>query len=689
MKKLRSPRKAFVESLKHHGAGEIYKILAIVVFAFVPFLPSINGDFVFDDAESIVNNPIVNGQESIIKIFSRDFWGTPIQSPHSHKSYRPLTTLTFWINRIVDSGVTGYHIVNIVIHIANSLLVYHLTEKIGEIFTEFGEVALPAATLFAVHPVHTEAVANITGRAELLMTFFVLISVIWFIQSSEDVRTFDIFLISLLSTFSKEQGCMIMPICTSLQLLQSGFTKKFRLLKLCFWFITISFLRFAINNFETAKFSKLDNPTAFLDSVILRGINYSYIWLYHLYLLILPTQLCFDYSMGCIPIITNEWDLRALSPALLSFIIIGSLLIISRLQNKRSIIFATSFGLLAFLPCTNLFFTVGFTIAERVLYLPSVGFCILCGIIYGNVVKYFKSMEVIFVSILLLAGSKTYKRSEDWKNELSLYASGLTVCPSNAKIHYNLAKVLGDNGKLREAEHEYWKAIKLNPTYEQALNNLGNILEKNGDSSTAELLLSRAVRLRPTFAAAWMNLGITQMNLNKFQESEKSFSISLKLRPESSHCLFNLGVLYQKTNREILAMETWKNATNLDPTHSRAWTNLFVVLDRLSMCSEVVHLSPLALKYVANESSVQMQIGACFAQEENYLIAEKHILEAIRLKPDVALYHSNLGVLYQRMGRMFDAKKQYNLASHIDEQKQKRTSNLRSAKNIFPRNYTD
>lgn len=235
---------------------------------------------------------------------------------------------------------------------------------------------------------------------------------------------------------------------------------------------------------------------------------------------------------------------------------------------------------------------------------------------------------------------------------------------------------MGDSGLTKDAEKNYWNAIKylkikhlglfrrknipsrLNPTYEQALNNLGNLLEKTGDSKTAESLLARAVTLKPNFAVAWMNLGISQMNLKKYEDAEKSLKNSLILRPKSAHCLFNLGVLYQKTNRELLAMSAWKNATmwvgefkpqktttdyRVDPSHAQSWTNLLVVLDHLEYCSDVVEMAPKALLSVPNESRVHMQIGSCYAKQRDFLRAEKHIVTAIDLNPTSSLYHANLG----------------------------------------------
>ncbi|KAF1748162.1 hypothetical protein GCK72_024629 [Caenorhabditis remanei] len=641
---------------------ELRNVFVIISLSILPYLSCLNGDFVFDDAESIVNNPIVNGEESLSQIFTRDFWGRPIASPHSHKSYRPVTTFTFWLNyQLHGKSTLGYHIVNIICHGVATMVFYLFARLLEKRFNHF-EVALPSAVLFAVHPVHTEAVANMTGRAELLMTIFSLLALITFIRNETFSWNFVIFV--TMATFSKEQGLMAIPIALCIDLVtRAPFSSKHP--ATIVFFLLLTFLRMFINGFQTAKFTKLDNPAAFIESGFYRAVNYSYIWLYHIYLLVIPANLCFDYSMGCIPPISSLYDVRVLSPVLISIpVIIGV-----KFRNEcRVLTFGALIGAIAFLPSSNIFFTVGFTVAERVLYLPSVGFCIMCAVAMKKLSVHTKNADIIAITVILLSISKTYKRSSEWENELSLYSSGLRVCPMNAKIHYNMGKVLGDNGLTKDAEKNYWNAIKLDPSYEQALNNLGNLLEKSGDSKTAESLLARAVTLRPNFAVAWMNLGISQMNLKKYQDAEKSLKNSLTLRPNSAHCLFNLGVLYQRTNRELLAMSAWRNATRVNPLHTQSWTNLFVVLDHLDQCSEVIDLSNQALLSVPNESRVHMQIGSCYAKNKEFTKAERHINTAIDLHPSSALYHANLGVLFQRMNRHKDAETEYRIALMHDSQ---------------------
>ena len=129
---------------------------------------SLEGDLVFDDVMAITQNQdVVGASTSLGAIFAHDYWGTNMSSPTSHKSYRPLTVLSFRFN-FLHGGLQprGYHAVNVLLHGAVSALVFVLAAS--ELVALRPSAALAAGLLFAVHPVHTEAVAGIVGRAELL-----------------------------------------------------------------------------------------------------------------------------------------------------------------------------------------------------------------------------------------------------------------------------------------------------------------------------------------------------------------------------------------------------------------------------------------------------------------------------------------------------------------------------------------
>ena len=157
----------------------------VLIFTLASFLyaNSLHGGFTLDDKYVVMNNPVVRSAAlDLDRLLATDYWGTPITAAASHKSYRPLTVLTVWLNhRVHGLDVRGYHVVNVLLHALASVLVFYVAKAIMRIGAPAGvsdraqhPTAAWAALLFAVHPVHVEAVANVAGRAELLSACFYL-----------------------------------------------------------------------------------------------------------------------------------------------------------------------------------------------------------------------------------------------------------------------------------------------------------------------------------------------------------------------------------------------------------------------------------------------------------------------------------------------------------------------------------
>jgi hypothetical protein len=155
--------------------------IIVCIVAILCFASSIPGDFVYDDNMTITKNrDVSNLTTPLIHLFLDDFWGTPVSRYSSHKSYRPLTILTFRLNYIL-AGETPhlYHIINILCHVFCCILLCKLCQKLFRIEL----VTFTAGLLFASHPIHCDAVSNITGRSELLSFIFCFLSIITFIKS--------------------------------------------------------------------------------------------------------------------------------------------------------------------------------------------------------------------------------------------------------------------------------------------------------------------------------------------------------------------------------------------------------------------------------------------------------------------------------------------------------------------------
>ncbi|KAL0281152.1 UNVERIFIED_CONTAM: hypothetical protein PYX00_002225 [Menopon gallinae] len=376
-------------------------------------LSSLFGDFVFDDTEVILNNDDILPSTPLSNIFLHDYWGSSIRHNLSHKSYRPLTILTFRINYILSGGLKSwsFHLVNIILHVVISNLSWSVFSKI--LGKGRNDTAFFGAVLFSVHPIHSEAICGIVGRADLLAALFFFLSFLTFTKAvARETNGWPWTLLSVVlatvSMFCKEQGITVIGILIIYDIL---FTLKVDFYKLVtswsyislkvktvpniFTFIIRQFIlissagalilfRYYLMDFQSPPFQVLDNPASFEKDWLTRVLSYNYIFCLNIWLLLCPDWLCFDWSMGCIPIV-NIIDKRIFF-VLLFWVLFGFIiwkgLTTKNFRKQRDILMSVSLIVIPFLPASNLFFRVGFVLAERVLYIPSAGLCLLvvCGI---------------------------------------------------------------------------------------------------------------------------------------------------------------------------------------------------------------------------------------------------------------------------------------------------------------------
>ncbi|XP_052737312.1 protein O-mannosyl-transferase TMTC4 isoform X2 [Bicyclus anynana] len=599
-----------------------FKLFIIFTVSAAPFLFSLHGDFVFDDSEAIVKNKDVTSK-SWLDSFSNDFWGTNIKSNHSHKSYRPLTILTYRLNYIINNrqlSATQFKVINLICHIICCVLVWKTYSCIWARVKWKNEekyaidVPFLASLLFSVHPIHVEAISGIVGRADLLAAMTFLLSFLIYDVSMKKKSIFNIYLcISItlagLSMLFKENGITVMGVCCLYDIILSIRIKALDKLKykttnllkcihidvkcvyrtviLITFAILFLYARWIVMGTAKPEFKAIDNPAAFSNNLFTKTATYNYIYFLNIMLLIWPQWLCYDWSMGCVPLINNVLDFRILFISIMYlylFLFIKAVCSRNyRKTSKRILFLATLFILIPFLPASNIIFPVGFVIAERILYIPSIGYCLFVVIGLRNILQNTRNNQKVFLGIflglILIYGMKSWQRAHDWQNEYKLFTNALSVCPLNAKVHYNIAKVADAKENSSWAIDEYTAAIRLYPEYYQAMNNLANLLKNKKEFSAAEAYLRKAINHKKDFPAAWMNLGIVLANTKRYIESQKAYKTALLYRKNYPDCFYNLGNLYLEMNKTDDAMESWYQAINLNPKHVSAWTNLLALLD--------------------------------------------------------------------------------------------------------------
>nr|XP_046153327.1 protein O-mannosyl-transferase TMTC1-like [Oncorhynchus gorbuscha] len=707
------------------GAGRYAVLLALCALC---YSNSLHGEFVHDDVWAISNNPDVRPGSSLQNIFTNDFWGKRMADNTSHKSYRPLCILTFKLN-ILLGGMTPlyFHVVNVCLHCAVTCLLMHMCDRC--VFDD-PRLAFLTALLFAVHPIHTEAVSGIVGRADVLACMLFLLAFLSYVRSvgvcgsgSADslpstVSVWALGASLLLGTCAmlvKETGITVFGVCVlydALVLCRKPFllhfsgTKMKDLLRISVPFLkracavslyvaVIMSFRLWLMGGSMPLFSEQDNPASFSPHLLTRFLTYCYLLAFNAWLLLSPAVLCYDWQVGSIPLVESLWDMRNVAALLLGVVMVAlclhCVMSLQRLEN-REVLLGVLFLVFPFIPASNLFFRVGFVVAERVLYMPSMGYCILVALGLGRLCSVVgrwgtTALTVSTLLLLLLFSWKTVQQNDIWLSREALFRSGIQTLPHNAKVHYNYANFLKDRGRHQEAIHHYKTALRLyprhasamnnlgtltrhpddaehyyrtaldtNPQHNRALFNLGNLLKSQGKKEEAEALLRDSIRFGPHFADAYSSLASLYAEQKRFAEANDVYLQGIESCPDSSDLHNNYGVFLVDTGEGALAAAHYQHAVRLKPAHYVAMVNLGRLLRSSNENKEAESWYKKALQ-VTRKVDILTPLGALYYNTGRYEEALQVYREAATLQPDSTDICLALAQVLAMAGRSKEAEK--------------------------------
>ncbi|KAG7305254.1 hypothetical protein JYU34_009297 [Plutella xylostella] len=544
----------------------------VTATAVLSYVNSLGGQFVHDDIPAILTNGDVTGASSLKELFLNDFWGTPMADVTSHKSYRPLTTLSFRLNyALAGLRPWWWHGCNVVLHAACCSLVARACVTVARLQRPFAALA---ALLFAVHPVHTEAVAGVVGRADVLACIFYLSSLLVYHRPTSDKKCMWLSIVlGALSMLAKETGVTILLLNLAFDfyrcwpmvrrsLCPMKFERKhsglsLRSLKVLVSLALLVCLRLALLQGSLPSFSAQDNPPAFHPSFVVRLMTFCYLAAFNWWLLLCPWTLSHDWQMGSVPLVTSGWDPRnLLTCAAFGALVLLCYRCIADLDVQRHTPAVLGFLLLVipFVPASNLFVTVGFVIAERVLYIPSVGSVIITA--YGVQLMWMsrpgaRGALVLGLAILAASGvARTHRRNYDWRDRPTLLRADLVTLPQNAKLHYNYGNYLREADQPEAAVRHYKEALRLWPTYASAHNNIGTLVSGVENAEHHFLL---AIRFNRHHVNAHYNLGKLYKKSGKTEQARRMFEKCVSLHPRFVQAHVELlGLNPDKEKRSIL-----------------------------------------------------------------------------------------------------------------------------------------
>ncbi|XP_019336439.1 protein O-mannosyl-transferase TMTC3 isoform X1 [Alligator mississippiensis] len=650
--------------------------------------------FVFDDVSAILDNKDLHPSTPLKNLFQNDFWGTPMSEERSHKSYRPLTVLTFRLNYLFSElNAVSYHLLNLVFH----AVVCVVFLKVCKLFLD-NRSSVIASLLFAVHPIHTEAVTGVVGRAELLSSIFFLAAFLSYTKSKGPDNTIvwtpiavTVFLVAV-ATLCKEQGITVVGICcvyevfiaqgytfpmlldAAVQILRGKGSIPYSMLQTLLKLIVLMFstlllvvVRVQVIQSQLPVFTRFDNPAA-VSPFPARQLTFNYLLPVNAWLLLNPSELCCDWTMGTIPLVESLFDIRNIA-TITFFCFLGSLIFFSLRypgDSSKTVLMALCLIVLPFIPASNLFFPVGFVVAERVLYVPSMGFCIL--VAHGwkrlSSKNMLRKLSWICLSVVLFTHAlKTLHRNWDWESEYTLFMSALKVNKNNAKLWNNVGHALENEKNFERALRFFIQATHVQPDDIGAHMNVGRTYKNLNKTKEAEesYMIAKslmpqiipgkkyAARVAPNHLNVYINLAnLIRTNESRLEEADQLYRQAISMRPDFKQAYISRGELLLKMNKPLKAKEAYLRALELDQTNADLWYNLAIVFielkdptEALKNFNRALELNPKHKLALFNSALLMQESGDARVRPE----AKQRLLNYVKEEPQDANGYFNLGML--------------------------------------------
>ncbi len=562
-------------NVRRPRGGPPTSTLLLLAACLICYANGLTGDFTYDDKAIIRDDPRIRAPSGIAQIFTTPYFGG---ARGLGTGFRPILLTSYaiqwWIH---DGAVVGYHVVNVLLHLLVTLLLARFLR----------EVAVPepaafgAALLFAVHPVHVEAVTSLVGRGETLAAAFVfafllsalafrragprrpllLVSALLFyglgLLTKESAAVAPV--LAFLAFWRLEEGSAVRRMGKALQAGIPLYAGAAAVLAL-----DLVYRRWVLGGYlKSGRFRifEVENPLARL-APLPRAADAAEILFRYAGRLLVPLRLSADES---------AWSIRAPSglsaASLAALVLLAAIVVVTVLHEprRRDVAFGVLLFLAAFAPTANVLFPTGTIFAERLAYLPSAGFALAlaAGILTPpNGTGVSRGRAGILLAIALAFGARTVMRNRVWQNDETLFAESVRTSPESAKSRYNLAWVSMEHGRLAPSLEEYDLATRIYPKYFDAWAGKGLVEQRLGFLAAAERSYAKSLEVNPSYENGFFRLGSVRELRGNLTGAERAYALGLQKHPASTPLAFHLAKVRSQLGRRT-AEADWRRAIEI------------------------------------------------------------------------------------------------------------------------------
>jgi len=565
-------------------------LILIAVLGVGVYANSLKGEFIRDDNVLIRDNTYIKSWPGILKCFYQDIAAGAGQE---WNSYRPLQMAAYMVDyKLWGLNPAGYHLSSVVLHILAALLIYWLII----LLYDNKRVAFLAGLFFVIHPIHTEAVTYISGRADSLSAVFILLCFIFYIKYPYHKRAVFYPLIILTYAFAlfSRENTVIFPAL--LLLYHYCFRKKLRkglFFSLCAVSAGYILLRMTL-------LGGLLSNISYVSTFFQRIPGFFAAFAGYLKLLFVPVPLHTSYGL----------KLFSFSdPGVIAGILALVLLLAGAFKfkkHRRIIFFPVMWFLIWLLPHSNLY-PINAYMAEHWLYIPSIGFFVLAGAGLSHALNIKRLKGLVLVLIAVLTGFYSYltiRQNRFWHEPVSFHKWALKYAPDDFKEHLLLGTAYYERGRYQEALSSYDKALGLAP--EEAAKiyyNIGLVYRDTNQPDKAVAAFNKSIEIKPQIRV-WRGLAKVYKDMGKSEQAAGAYKKVIELEPQKADNYYELGALYASLGSYKQAEDLFRQAIAVDAEFAPAYNDLgtiYMILGRYQQAvfafNKAIALEPQAGSY--------------------------------------------------------------------------------------------